>query len=420
MDSGRLDVRLADPLDARVKALFVRAPQRETVAGLPRRPRMSWSDPRLRSALFQILAVAAVGFVIWYLVANTIANLASRNIATGFDFLNRQASFAIGESLIPYDAADSYFRALVVGLLNTLRVAVVGLVLATILGGVLGIARLSSNWLVAKLAAIYVETFRNIPLLLQLFFWYAIILEVLPGPREALRPWSDVFVSNRGIKFPTLADSAAVDFAVMGFAAAIIFAVILWLWARRRRALGQSRLPLGWLCPALFVALPALGWQVSGVPLTWDVPSLQGFNFTGGASLSPEFAALLFGLVIYTAAFIAEIVRGGIQAVSRGQREAAQALGLNKRQIMRLVVLPQALRMIVPPLTSQYLAITKNSSLAVAIGFPDLVSIAGTTLNQTGQAIEGIAIIMLVFLTISLSITLFMNWYNARIALVEG
>lgn len=392
----------------------------ETAAGLARRRRLSWSDPRLRSAIFQVLAVAAVGAVVWYLVANTIANLAARNIATGFDFLHRQAGFAIGESLIPYDAADSYFRALLVGLLNTLRIAVAGLILATILGGIIGMARLSSNWLVAKLAAVYVETFRNIPLLLQLFFWYAIILETLPGPREALHPLPGIFLSNRGIKFPAPGDSAAVTFAIVGFVVALVVAMLLQVWAHRRRTSGRARLPLGWLSLVLFVTLPVLGWQASGAPFTWEVPKLQGFNFTGGASLSPEFAALLFGLVIYTAAFIAEIVRGGIQAVPRGQREAAQALGLSERPIMRLVVLPQALRMIVPPLTSQYLAITKNSSLAVAIGFPDLVSVAGTTLNQTGQAIEGVAIIMLVFLTISLSITLFMNWYNARIALVEG
>jgi general L-amino acid transport system permease protein len=273
--------------------------------------------------------------------------------------------------------------------------------------------------LLAKLAAGYVETFRNLPLLLQLFFWYAIILETLPGPREALRPLPGTFISNRGVKFPLPADSAALDYAVIGFAAAVVVAVILQVWSRRRRVLGQTRLPTGWLTLGFFVALPVLAWQASGAPFAWDVPSLQGFNFTGGASLSPEFTALLLGLVIYTAAFIAEIVRGGILAVPRGQREAAQALGLSERQTMRLVVLPQALRIIVPPLTSQYLAITKNSSLAVAIGYPDLVSVAGTTLNQTGQAIEGIAIIMLVFLTISLSIALFMNWYNKRIALVE-
>lgn len=385
----------------------------------PPRPRLSWSDPRLRSALYQILAVAVVGAVIWYLVSNTLANLASRNIATGFSFLDRQAGFAIGEALIPYDAADSYFKALIVGLLNTLRVAVAGIVLATILGGIIGIARLSSNWLVAKLAAGYVETFRNLPLLLQLFFWYAIILEALPGPREALRPLPGMFVSNRGVKFPIPADSAALDCAVIGFAAAIVLAAIIQLWARRRRALGKTRGPTGWLTLGGFVVLPILGWWASGTSLIWDVPSLQGFNFTGGASLSPEFTALLLGLVIYTAAFIAEIVRGGILAVPRGQREAARALALSERQTMRLVVLPQALRIIVPPLTSQYLAITKNSSLAVAIGYPELVSVAGTTLNQTGQAIEGVAIIMLVFLTISLSITLFMNWYNKRIALVE-
>lgn len=397
----------------------MRAPLGGTTKGPPRPVRLTWSDPRLRAALFQILAVAAVGFVLWYLVSNTIANLAARNIATGFAFLDRQAGFAIGESLIPYDAADSYFKALMVGLLNTLRVAVAGIVLATILGGIIGIARLSSNWLVAKLAAGYVETFRNLPLLLQLFFWYAVILETLPGPREALQPLPGVFVSNRGVKFPIPADSAALDYAMIGFAAAILFAAIIQSWARHRRNLGQTGLPTGWLILGGFIALPFLAWLISGASLAWDMPSLQGFNFTGGSSLSPEFTALLFGLVIYTAAFIAEIVRGGILAVPRGQREAAQAMGLSERQTMRLVVMPQALRIIVPPLTSQYLAVTKNSSLAVAIGYPDLVSVAGTTLNQTGQAIEGIAIIMLVFLTISLSIALFMNWYNKRIALVE-
>jgi general L-amino acid transport system permease protein len=380
---------------------------------------LSWSDPRVRAVLYQALAVAAVGGLLWYLFSNTVVNLAARNIATGFDFLNRQAGFAIGEHLIPYDAADTYFRALVVGLLNTLRIGVAGIILATMLGAVIGVARLSSNWLVAKLAAGYVEVFRNIPLLLQLFFWYAIITEILPGPREALRLFPGAFISNRGAKIPVPADSAAYDYAAIGLALAVVLALVIHFWARRRRDAGGKPLPTGWLTLALLVALPVLGWLISGAPFAWDVPVLRGFNFTGGATLSPEFTALLMGLVIYTGAFIAEIVRSGILAVGRGQREAALALGLSERQALRLVVLPQALRVIVPPLTSQYLNLTKNSTLAVAIGYPDLVSVAGTTLNQTGQAIEGIAIIMTVFLTISLAISLFMNWYNRRIALVE-
>lgn len=379
----------------------------------------SWTDPRLRAVLYQILAVAAVSALLWYLVSNTLANLAARNIATGFDFLHRQAGFAIGERLIPYESSDTYLRALTVGLLNTLRVTVIGVVLATILGTVIGIARLSSNWLVAKLAAGYVEVFRNLPLILQLFFWYALITETLPGPREALRLLPGVFASNRGLKIPVPAEAAAYDWAAAGFACAIALSIALHFWSGRRREAGRGYVPVGWLSLGLLIVLPILGWLLSGTALAWDVPRLQGFNFVGGATLSPEFTALLAGLVIYTAAFIAEIVRSGILAVSRGQREAAQALALTKRQTMSLVVLPQALRIIVPPLTSQYLAITKNSSLAVAVGYPDLVSVAGTTLNQTGQAIEGVAIIMLVFLTISLSIALFMNWYNKRIALVE-
>ena len=283
-----------------------------------------------------------------------MANLEERRIASGFGFLAREAGFEIGESaFLSYSASDSYLRAILVGLGNTLAVALVGIVLATILGTFIGLARLARNFLLSSLSAGYIEFIRNVPLLVQLFFWYAVITEGMPGPREALSPLPGVFFSNRGIFFPTLA----------------------------------------------------------------SVPELQGFNFVGGMVVSPEFAALLLGLTTYTAAFIAEIVRAGILAVDRGQGEAAHALGLSRAQTTRLIILPQALRVIIPPMTSQYLNLTKNSSLAVAIGYPDLVSIANTTMNQTGQAIEGIAIIMAVYLTISLSISAFMNWYNARIAL---
>ena len=307
-----------------------------------------------RRLAYQAAALAGVLLVGWFFVFNTVTNLEERRIASGFGFLAREAGFEIGESaFLRYGAADSYARALVVGLTNTLAVALIGVVLATGLGTLIGLCRLSRNFLLSKLAAGYVEFIRNVPLLVQLFFWYALIAETLPGPREALSPIPGVFLSNRGIFFPTFS----------------------------------------------------------------GVPELQGFNFVGGAALTPEFAALLAGLVIYTAAFIAEIVRAGVLSVDRGQFEAAHALGLSRSATMRRIILPQALRVIVPPMTSQYLNLTKNSSLAVAIGYPDLVSIANTTMNQTGQAIEGIAVIMAVYLTISLAISALMNWYNARVAL---
>ena len=308
----------------------------------------------MKRLAYQGAAIAVALAIGWFFISNATANLEARRIASGFGFLGREAGFEIGQAFfLSYGAADSYLRALAVGLVNTLVVSLIGIVLATGLGSFVGLCRLSGNFLVRNLATGYVEFIRNVPLLVQLFFWYTLITELLPGTREALNPFPGVFLSNRGIFFPTLASS----------------------------------------------------------------PVLDGFNFTGGAAITPEFAALLFGLATYTAAFIAEIVRAGILAVSRGQHEAAEALGLNAFQRTFRVVLPQALRVIVPPLTSQFLNLTKNSSLAVAIGYPDLVSIANTTINQTGQAIEGIAVIMAVYLTISLSISAFMNWYNARIAL---
>ena len=319
-------------------------------------------DPGARALLYQFGLVGAVGLLAWYVTFNTAENLQTRGIASGFRFLFREAGFEISETtFLSYNAASTYLRALGVGVLNTLRVAAIAIVLATLLGALIGLARLSLNWLVATFAAAYVEVIRNVPLLVQLFFWYALITEYFPAPAAALNPLPGVFISNRGIVFP----------------------------------LPRSDLAL-------------------------EYPELRGFNFAGGGALSPEFAALLLGLVIYTASFIAEIVRGGILAVDPGQFEAAQSAGLSRRQTMRFVILPQALRAMVPPLTSQYLNIAKNSSLAVAIGYPDLVSVANTIINQTGQAIEGIAIIMLVYLTISLTLSAFMNWYNRRMALDGG
>jgi general L-amino acid transport system permease protein len=354
----------------------------------------------------------------WYLVTNTLHNLAVRNISTGFAFLNREAGFAIGESIIEYTPANTYGRAIWVGILNTLRVSIAGIVLATIFGTILGIARLSKNWLLSRVASAYIEVMRNVPLLLQLFFWYAIITESMPGPRDALNPLPGVFLSNRGLKLPTL-PGGAMDWVLAGLALAILAIVLVGHWAKKHQEATGNIFPLGRVGTALIILFPLAGWLLSGASIELDMPVLKGFNFVGGVTMSPEFAALLVGLIIYTSAFVAEVVRSGIQSVDRGQWEAAEAIGLSRPRMLRLVILPQALRVIVPPMTSQYLNLTKNSSLAVAIGYPDIVSVVNTTLNQTGQAIEGILIIMAAYLTVSLSISVFMNWYNKRIALVE-
>ncbi|MBI3453781.1 MAG: amino acid ABC transporter permease [Rhodospirillales bacterium] len=381
--------------------------------------RLSLRDPTVRALLYQVLAIAGVALVAWYLISNTIQNLETRKIASGFGFLDREAGLPVGEAMIAYSPADSYLRALIVGVLNTLRVAVVGIVLATILGALIGIARLSKNWLLARAATIYVEVARNLPLLLQLIFWWTVFRDIFPGPREAYHPIAGVFMSNRGLQFPSLIDDPAHVYIVAAFLVGIVVAFFLRKWAQRRQDATGQQFPVLWSAVALVFGLPALVFLAAGAPFRLDVPSLQGFNFVGGSNLTPEFAALLVGLTLYTGAFIAEIVRSGILAVSYGQTEAALALGMRRGFVLRLIILPQALRVIVPPLTSQYLNLTKNSSLAVAIGYPDLVNIANTTINQTGQAVEGIAIIMAVYLTVSLSISAFMNWYNRKIALVE-
>jgi general L-amino acid transport system permease protein len=384
----------------------------------PSRPAF-WRDPAVRGIAYQVLFVAIVVAAGWFLVHNTLVNLGRQNIATGFGFLGREASFAIGESLIAYAPSDTYARAFLVGLVNTLYVAILGIVLATIFGTLIGIARLSRNWLVANLSLVYVETFRNIPLALQLLFWWSLLRAGAPAPRQAWQPLPGFFVSNRGVELPVPQSNPAHLWMFLAFVVGLAGAVGVSRWAKRRQAATGAQFPSGWVGAGLIVGLPLLVFVAAGAPMTVDWPALKGFNFAGGGAVSPEFTALLLGLIIYTASFIAEIVRAGILSVSWGQTEAASALGLKPGLTMRLVVLPQALRVIIPPITSQYLNLTKNSSLAVIIGYPDLVSIANTTMNQTGQAVEGIALIMAVYLAISLMIALAMNLYNRAVALVE-
>ncbi len=378
-----------------------------------------WNDRDVRAVLYQVLLVLGIVLVGWWLIRNTLSNLEARRIATGFGFLERESGFGISEHVIEFSPADSYLRAIIVGLLNTLKVAAIGIVLATVWGTLLGVARLSTNWLIRKLSTWYVEVVRNTPLLLQLFLWYAFVTEGLPDTRQAMQMLPDVFLSKRGLRYPTVVDDPVHVWMWLALLIAIVLATI---WRKRAKAhqeaTGQIR-PVVLPTIGLMIVLPAIPWLVFGAPLQLDAPVLRGFNFQGGGTISPELVALLFGLVVYTASYIAEIVRAGILAVPSGQTEAARALGLPRGRILRLVVLPQALRVIVPPMTSQYLNLTKNSSLAVAIGFPDLVSIINTSINQTGQAIEGIAMVMAAYLTVSLSISGFMNWYNKRIRLVE-
>jgi general L-amino acid transport system permease protein len=377
-----------------------------------------WNDRNVRAIIYQAVTLVGVIALGWYLVHNTLANLAARNIATGLGFLGREAGFAISEGPISYSAADTYARAFAVGLLNTLIVSAIGIVLATILGTVIGIARLSSNWLVARLASAYVEALRNVPLILQLLFWYGILI-AMPGNRQALQPIGGVFLSNRGLYYPSIEPHPVHLVMAALFVLGIGLAAAAYAWGQNRQRRTGQPFPLVWPTLACTLVPPLAAFLLAGAPLTLQWPVMAGFNFQGGSVVSPEFTALVVGLVTYTAAFIAENVRAGILAVPHGQTEAARAIGLPPGLVLRLVILPQALRVIVPPVTSQYLNLTKNSSLAVAIGYPDLVSVANTSINQTGQAIEGIAIIMAVYLTFSLSISALMNWYNKRIALVE-
>ncbi|TGQ41332.1 MULTISPECIES: amino acid ABC transporter permease [unclassified Mesorhizobium] len=377
------------------------------------------NDPKVRGIFFQAVVVVVLVALVWWIANNVIANLTRLHIASGFGFLRGRAGFDISESAIAYSSDSTYGRAILVGFLNTVIVAVVGIITATIIGFVIGIGRLSHNWLIRKICTVYVEVFRNIPPLLVIFFWYSGVLAVLPPPRESINLPFGSFLNQRGFYFPR---------AVWGDGSWLILVALLlgiamaWFVARkayqRQMATGQQ-FPVFWTSVALIVGLPLLAYALSGFPLSFDFPKQSTFNLTGGFQVRPEFLSLYLALSCYTAAFIAEIVRAGIRGVSKGQTEAAGALGLRPRSILRLVVIPQAMRIVIPPLTSQYLNLTKNSSLAIAIGYPDLTATAGTVLNQTGQAVEGVVIMMAVYLALSLITSAIMNVVNARMALVE-
>lgn len=386
-------------------------------------PLVGWArfvhDTRVRDVALQGLALAVVAGAVAFFVSNAAEALRARGIASGFGYLSQEAGFGIGESLfVTFEPSNSYLRAFVVGLVNTLRVSLLAIVAATVLGFVLGIMRLSRNLGAAKLSAAYVELFRNTPQLLQIVFWYAVMTR-LPGPRQAIAAGGDVYVSNRGIVFPWPAADAA--YAWMGAAFLLGVAAVYFLrrWASARQARSGTAPSIGIASATLLVALPFFVWMLAGAPAALDRPMLRGLNFVGGATLSPEFVALFLGLALYTAAFIAEIVRSGIEAVDRGQVDAARSLGLRQGQVYRLVVIPQALRVMIPPAAGQYVSLVKSSSLAVAIGYPDLVNVSNTTLNQTGHVVEALVAMSLVYLVVSFSISAAMNLYNRLVAIKE-
>lgn len=379
-----------------------------------------WNNPRVRSFVYQATVLGFVVGTIWFFAATAQENLARLNISSGLGFLDTTAGFGIIQTLIPYSEQSSYGRAFLVGLLNTLIVAVIGIVLSVMLGFLIGVMRLSRNWLIATIASAYVEIMRNIPLLLHLFFWYFAVLRPLPGPADSIKPLPGVFLSNRGLILPEPVFGTAANAFFVALAVALAASFLLVRWARKRQKETGQLFPAWRASAAIIVLIPGSVWLVAGAPFELEFARQEAFDFEGGMRLLPEFVALVLGLTLYTAGFIAEIVRAGILSVSKGQLEASAALGLKDGTTLRLVVIPQALRLIIPPLTSQILNLTKNSSLAVAIAYPDLVAVfAGTVLNQTGQAIEVIALTMAVYLTLSLITSLLMNWYNARIALKE-
>ena len=382
-----------------------------------------WRDPNKRALIYQVVVLAVIAWFVYSIINNTATNMESRGLASGFGFLDTNAGFGIiSTPFVPYTEESSYGMVFLVGLVNTIIIAAIGCVLALLLGFVVGIARLSSNWVVKKVATFYIELFRNIPLLLQILFWYSAVLKPLPGPRELHTAGDKVFfsVNNRGIIFAEPIGQPGFENVWWSLLAGIVLTMVIRYWAQARQVRTGQQFPMFWTGLALIIGLPLVVYMLMGQPLEMIPAEMSRFALNGGVTIIPEFIALLLALVIYTAAFIAEIVRAGIQAVSHGQTEAASALGVRPNHRMRLVVIPQAMRVIVPPLTSQFLNLTKNSSLATAIAYPDLFSVfAGTTLNQTGQAVEIMAMTLAVYLTLSLLTSGFMNWYNSRIKLVE-
>jgi general L-amino acid transport system permease protein len=378
-----------------------------------------WRNEKSREIIIQIFVLMCLGWFLSWLIANVDANFKALGKDISFEFLFIPAGYDINQYLIEYNNRDSHLRAGIVGLLNTGLVALIGIILATVLGVFLGIIRLSKNWLASKIAYWYIEFSRNVPVLLHILLWHGIIINTLPHPRQALNLGDLTFLSNRGFYIPKPLTENGIELVYLFLVIAIIFAVLFYKFARRKQDLTGVQYPVFWINLSVIIILPTIAFFVSGMPISLEIPALKGFNFRGGMHMSPELAALTFALGIYTAAFIAEIVRAGIMAVDKGQREAAESIGLKPSKVMNLVILPQARRVIIPPLTSQYLNLTKNSSLAIAIGYMDLVAtLGGISLNQTGREMETMVIVMLIYLSVSLSISAFMNWYNNKSKLV--
>lgn len=377
-------------------------------------------DEKIRGILYQLITITLFVAFLFYIAQNTAHNIEQRGIKTGFEFLNSTAGFDITETPIPYTPSSTHLRVFEVGLLNTLIVSAWGIFLSSLLGLIIGVGRLSNNWLINRLSAVYIETFRNIPVLLQILFWYNVVLAMLPSVRQSIDIFGVFFINNRGLFMPKaiLQDGSWV--VGLAFVLAIVLSYFIHRWAKKRHDETGEYFPTIWVSLALIILLPLIAYYISGKPIAFEYPKLHGFNFQGGKTWTPEFMALLFALSIYTATFIAEAIRSGIEAVPKGQKEAARSLGLTPIQELRFVVLPQAVRIAIPSIINQYLNLIKNSSLAAAIGYPELVTIfAGTSLNQTGQALEILLITMLTYLIISLIVSLILNWFNAKMKIKE-
>lgn len=377
-------------------------------------------NQKIRGILFQLLTVIGLVAFLWYIGTNTVANIEQRGIQTGFGFLQGTAGFGIDQSPIPYTEEDTHGRVFIVGLLNTIIITVVGIIFSTLVGLIIGVLRLSSNWLIAKLAKAYIDFFRNIPLLLQILFWYNVVLRSMPSPKQSFNFFDIIFVNNRGLYFPLPNYNTTFFVMLASLVIAILSGFVLNKWANKRKEkTGNDFFVLPWALGLVFL-FPIIGYFLSGANLHFSYPELRGFNFKGGKTLSPEFLALAFALTIYTATFIAEAVRSGIEAVGHGQKEAAASMGFSPYQSLKLVVLPQAIRIAIPPIINQYLNLMKNSSLATAVGYPEIVTVfAGTSLNQVGQAIEIIAMTMLVYLIFSLLVSALLNWFNHKMKIKE-